>query len=324
VITNPQDMRALVHELSMGSWSLAAIGALFESGLVDQLTEPRTLDQLSCAGLTPRRIEKLLGVATVHGVVVADADRYRIADGVAPVLCGPLRATFIGEIRSHLMQSLALLDSATTASAAIGWSNADPRVLQAQGDGSSVLPAMLKMALAPMLGDLAERLARPDAKLLDVGTGVGALAIAACKTYPQLRVVGLDLLAASLELAHANIARAGLADRIELRELAVENLRDEATYALAWLPAFFISPDTLPAAIYHVTTALEPGGWLLMAIPGGGDAKQRAINELVGTVWGGPTVSTDVAMRWLSDVGLRDVRALPGPPWAPQMIAGHR
>jgi SAM-dependent methyltransferase len=266
----------------------------------------------------------VLGVAIAQGIVVADGDRYRIADGVAPVLCGPMRATFIGEIRSHLMQPVALLDSATASIASTAWTHIDPRILQAQGDASSVLPAVIKMALAPMLGDLVARLDKPGAKLLDVGTGVGALAIAACKTFPQIHVVGLDPSAAALELAHANIARAGLADRIELRQLVVEQLRDEAAYACAWLPAFFIAPDLVPAAITRVTAALEPGGWMLMAIPGAGDDEQRAVNELVGAVWGGPTVATAVAEEWLRDAGLREVRTLPGPAWAQQMIAGVR
>ena len=327
MINDPQQMRAFVTDLTHAAWSLAAIGALLDSGLADALAEARTIDELAagCRGFSPRRIEKLVAVAAAHGVVVAAGDgRYRLADGAKAVVCGPMRAAVAGEIRSHLMQPLALLDAARAPAPTAGWTFTDPAILQAQGDASGVLPAMVKMQLAPMMGDLATRLARPGAKLLDVGTGVGSLAIAACRVFPELKVVGLDVADAPLALARANVAKAGLGDRVELRQVAVQDLRDEAAYAFAWLPAFFIGDALLPAAIARVAAALEPDGWMLMGSPGGGDPRQRAINELVGDVWGGPTITPAAAERLLREAGLVDVRVLPGPPWAPQMLAGRR
>ena len=44
--------------------------------------------------------------------------------------------------------------------------------------------------LARQLDDLSARLGRPEARFLDVGTGVGALAVAMCRVFPHLRVVG--------------------------------------------------------------------------------------------------------------------------------------
>jgi len=315
-----------MFELTSAAWVLAALGALLDAGLADQLTEPRTIDELAarCPALSTRRIAKVLAVAATYGVVIADGPRYRLADGVKPVLCGPMRATVTGDIRTHLMQAVAFLDSASASAASTTWEHTDPRVLQSQGEASSVIPAMVKMMLAPMLGDLASRLERPGAKLLDVGTGVGALAISACRAFPQLAVVGIDPFGVPLELARANVTRAGLAERIELRQQRAEELRDEGAFACAWLPAFFIAADQLPAAIARVAAALEPGGWVLMGASGGGDAKQRAINELVVDVWGGPALTTAAAEMMLREAGLREVRTLPGPPWAPQMLAAMR
>ena len=60
MISNPQEMRALSQELTNSAWTLAAIGALFESGLVEHLREPRSADDLSarCPGLSKGRIER--------------------------------------------------------------------------------------------------------------------------------------------------------------------------------------------------------------------------------------------------------------------------
>jgi SAM-dependent methyltransferase len=321
MITSPLEMRAVINDLAGAAWSLAAIGILFESSLGDQLIEPRTLDELAAAtSIRPARIEKLLALAAAHGVVVADGARYRLADGVVPVVCGPMRATMLGEIRSSLLQPLAMLTSPSSPA----WSHTDPAVLEAQGQASSVLPAMIKTQIAPALGDLSARLTRPGAKFLDIGTGVGALAIAACRVFPEMHVVGLDHAEAPLAIARAKAATAGVGDRLELRRGSVHEMRDEAAYACAWLPAFFIAADTLPAAITRVVAALEPGGWLLVGIPGAGDPKQRAITELVADAWGGPSMTTAAAEAMLREAGLHDVRTLPGPAWAPQMLAGRR
>jgi release factor glutamine methyltransferase len=52
----------------------------------------------------------------------------------------------------------------------------------------------------------------------DVGTGSGALAIAIAIAAPETRVWATDVSPAAVELARANAARAGLADRVTVRE----------------------------------------------------------------------------------------------------------
>ena len=54
------------------------------------------------------------------------------------------------------------------------------------------------------------------ASVLDVGTGSGAVALAIADELPDCAVTASDSSAAALEVAHANIERLGLADRVEL------------------------------------------------------------------------------------------------------------
>ncbi len=57
--------------------------------------------------------------------------------------------------------------------------------------------------------------ARPgDFLLADVGTGSGCLAIALATEFPAARVIATDMSAAALDVAQANAARHGVADRI--------------------------------------------------------------------------------------------------------------
>lgn len=57
----------------------------------------------------------------------------------------------------------------------------------------------------------------PDARVLDVGSGSGAIAVTIARECPRVRIVALDISGAALEIARHNAARHGAADRIELR-----------------------------------------------------------------------------------------------------------
>jgi release factor glutamine methyltransferase len=64
--------------------------------------------------------------------------------------------------------------------------------------------------------DLCKQLERP--RIVDVGTGSGAVAIALAKHLPQAEVTATDRSAAALAVARANLRRHGLEDRVTLHE----------------------------------------------------------------------------------------------------------
>ncbi|HEU4945488.1 MAG TPA: peptide chain release factor N(5)-glutamine methyltransferase [Solirubrobacterales bacterium] len=53
-------------------------------------------------------------------------------------------------------------------------------------------------------------------RVLDIGTGSGAIALAIAEELPECEVVATDTSSAALEVAHINAAQLGLADRVEL------------------------------------------------------------------------------------------------------------
>jgi predicted O-methyltransferase YrrM len=326
-IATPLELRTLTGELTMATWTLAAIAALLESGLVEHLREARSLEELAarCPTLPQGTIERCLGVASDAGVVSVDGQSFRLAPGALPFSEAPGRSALQGDLRSQLMQALALVDAAAAGNAAPGWTHTNPALLQAQGDASMAMVPLFQAKVVASLGDLSARLDRPGARFLDVGVGVASLAIAMCRCWPELHVVGLDTFEVPLGLARQNVARAGLVERISLRQLAVEQLQDEEVFDLAWLPSFFVAAPVLPEAVARVRAALRPGAWILFPISGiAGANRPRAVFGLISQLWGGPSLTSDEGETLLKGAGFTDIRVLVGPPSTPPLLVAQR
>jgi release factor glutamine methyltransferase len=83
----------------------------------------------------------------------------------------------------------------------------DHRVLVPRRDTETLIEAVLDR-----ISDRAAPL-----RLVDIGTGSGAVALALARELPAAQVVATDLSPEALEVAGANAARLGLAERVELR-----------------------------------------------------------------------------------------------------------
>ncbi len=107
-----------------------------------------------------------------------------------------------------------------------------------------------------------ERLAgRPAARVLDLGTGSGAIALAVKRACPAVCVVATDLSAAALEVARRNGARLGLG--VAWRQGAWWDAvgPDERFDMVLANPPYIAGDDPHLAALHHEPTlALTPGG----------------------------------------------------------------
>ena len=158
------------------------------------------------------------------------------------------------------------------------------------------------------MGDLPGRLAAPSARMLDIGTGVGALAVAFAEAFPQLHVLGIDVLDRALALARHTIAASGGDTRVTVRKQDVAGFSDDDGFDLAWLPAPFIPQPALHAGLPRVAAALRPGGWLMVGHGKfDGTPVQNALTRLKTISYGGTP---------LAEGG--------GVPPAPRRRTGHR
>ena len=212
----------------------------------------------------------------------------------------PQRDMALGLIRMGLHQATDLLEDPGRPP---GWTFTDPAILQGWGRGSALVPASLAAA-APELAGVRS--------FLDVGTGIGLLAIAAARAWPQAAIVGIDIWGPSLEAAAANVRAAGFAERITVRDQDVTALDDTGAYDCAWFPTFFVTEAVLEAAMPRLYRALRPGGWLVlgrMAPPP--DPLAQAVSTLRTIRGGGAEFDTKSLITTLETGGCTAVRVLP-------------
>jgi methylase of polypeptide subunit release factors len=167
------------------------------------------------------------------------------------------------------------------------------------------------------MGGLAGRLAAPGARMLDVGTGVGAGAVAFAQQFPQVHVLGIDILDRALDLARQAIAASGVAARVTVRKQDVADFAGDAGFDVAWLPAPFIAGPALRRGLPRVAGALRAGGWLIVGHGKcGGIPVQDALTRLKILAYGGTPIDDAAACQLLRGAGLTSVRPVPAPPGA--------
>jgi release factor glutamine methyltransferase len=141
------------------------------------------------------------------------------------------------------------------------------------------------------------------ARIADVGTGSGAIAIALAHALPRAEVTGLENSAAALEIARHNAERCEVNGRIRwLKSDLLAAVRGESFDAIVSNPPYVAEAEILEAqvrlyepreALYAGATGLEvykrlipeareglrPGGWLLMEI---GHGQREALAVMLG------------------------------------------
>lgn len=321
------EVQARIAEMSIGAWGLAALGAAARSGMVHALREPRRVPELATETGVPEGLtERLLDVLHAFDLVDRTDGEYVARAGLTALSHrGPLDA-LRADLSSTLLQASDLLSTALRGELSDdGWSHSDPLLLQAQGKLSAGAVDFLEYVVFPSVPGIPERLAAESASFLDVGSGVGAVSIELCRRYEQMSAVGLEPLAAPLDLARNNVERAGLAGRIELRNERVQDITDEGAFDVAWLPANFLPTADVPAALEAVHRALRPGGLMLMAtLGGGGDDPAAATARLCATLWGGDAVEPDEVVRTLEEADFTDIHVLDRLPSRLQPIQARR
>lgn len=233
---------------------------------------------------------------------------------------GAPRDQLAAQTAASLLQTAALVGGG-----AVSWSDQTDDALVAQGHASAQGARAFAEFVLPKLGDLGRRLGEPGARILDVGTGVGALAIAYARQFPAAHVVGIDVSERALALAATTVRASQAADRIELRRQDVAEFADVDGFDIAWVPAPFIPPSVLTAGVTRVAASLRPGGWLMIGHGKyGTDPATNALNRFKTVAFGGTPLDDPQAARLVAGAGLTSVVHAPTPPGAPAITLARK
>lgn len=320
--------RQRIMELGLSVWAFSALAGAVEGGILGELATPQTPAQLSArTGASAVLIEAVLDVLVAVGLVQIRGETFVSTPGMSAYTGGQRQQFLRADLRATSLMAAELAARFRSGGAdAHGWRYVDPALLEEWGVRSVEAVPLWVERLFPGLEGLCTALAAPTASFLDVGTGVGRVAIAMCEQFPALRAVGLDPFTAALELARRNVAEAGLAHRIELRSEPVQQLADENCYDLAWVPVMFLPADVAARGLHRVRSALRPGGWAILGtIAVQGDELQPAVLRLLGLLFGGGRLFADDAAAMLRAAAYDCIQILPAAPGVPiRMILGRR
>jgi len=132
--------------------------------------------------------------------------------------------------------------------------------------------------------DLCQGLDAP--RIMDVGTGSGAIAVTLAKRVPRARLVATDISAAALDVARENARRHGVADRIEFLECDLcGDPRAAGLFDVIASNPPYVREDEF-AALPRDVRLHEPKG-ALVAGPTGVEVIARLAGEAVGRLASG-------------------------------------
>ena len=119
--------------------------------------------------------------------------------------------------------------------------------------------------ILPALDGLAERM-EAGGTVLEVGCGTGNLLVQLAKAFPRAHVVGVDIDADSLALAHDRIDKAGLSGRAQARHGTVGSAVPASSVdAVVMVEVLHeIAPRLRPTVINECGAALNSGGWMVI------------------------------------------------------------
>ncbi|HYI51467.1 MAG TPA: class I SAM-dependent methyltransferase [Microbacterium sp.] len=181
--------------------------------------------------------QAVTGVLHVEGLDGSVADRrFRLPAGAAEVLTDESSLNYLAPVArmfGAVGPALPDLLTAYRTGAGVSWADFGADAREAQADVNRPWFDELPRAFALVEG-VHSVLTRPGARIADVGTGAGWSSIALARAYPDLHVDGFDVDDPSIELARANAARAGVADRVRFHNADGDALSSFGRYDAAF------------------------------------------------------------------------------------------
>lgn len=288
-LASTNGVRSIIAELSPSVWALSTLRVAVESGMLEALIEPCSLDALAeRVSADAVMVAAVLDVLEALGLVERVGHLHRVIGAVRRELETTSLAVVRADLRATMGQSARFVDDARRADLRPGWRHTDEELIAAQGTLSRAIQPVALGSLLPALDGALERLASGTASFLDVGAGAAGHCIGICELFPGVRAVGLEPADAPYRVARAAVDASPHCARIELRKQPVAELSDRNAFDLAYVAQMFLPDAVLAEGLARVHAALRPGAWMMTAaVAWDGEGLAPALSRLRGALWGG-------------------------------------
>lgn len=268
--------------------------------------------------------------ADAHELVTLEGDRVRAIPEVSAILLDPERPEFLGGQFVHA--STASLDYAGLVAFVRTGVPAGERpdryrraIERLTVQDVAVFFQEVLSALPQVVADL-----RPGSRILDVHCGGARWLIAMARRFPGTTLVGVEFEADSVERARANIAEAGLGDRIAIEHREVTEIDPSASVDLAYFQYALHQLADAARALRTAWGAVRPGGRIIALdwyLPSDPEEFRSRHGELVAGVhldelYGGMgLVRRETALGWFEAAGIRSPTLIDLPSGATVIVA---
>jgi 2-polyprenyl-3-methyl-5-hydroxy-6-metoxy-1,4-benzoquinol methylase len=277
-MSTADDLRDRLRAATLAAFEVHSVALGYRLGLYQTLhllgnANPGELAQ--GAGTDSRYTREWLEQQAVAGLIAVweqsaspDGRRYALIPGTESILTdrdGSDRA--IHDVRSAVAAMLVgdKVESAFRDGSGLPFSAFGLEMLEGQSLGNKAEFDNLGSVWMPAMPDVHEHLlGKSDARIAEIGFGSGWSTIALARTYPNARIDGLELDAASVDLATRNAIAAGVGDRVRfvVQDAADSSLSGVYDFAFAFE---CIHDMTQPVpALRALRNLVGPGGPVLI------------------------------------------------------------
>jgi SAM-dependent methyltransferase len=267
----------------------------------------------TAAGCRPEAVDVWAWAADAHGLATFDGGRLTIDESTAVILLDDQRPEFLGGQFVH-----AVVASLDWGGMVEFFRSGTPIVERPDRYRASIerltvqdIAVFFQEVLAAM-PQLVADLAR-GGSVVDIHCGGGRWLIAMARRFPDLTLTGVEFEPDSVTRARANVAAAGLTDRITIRQADVREHGPASEYVLAYFQyALHQLPDPV-ATLQAAWSKLRPGGRIVVLdwpLPGTTEEFRTRHGELIAGVqldelYQGTALATRDGFRaWFAAAGL--------------------
>lgn len=261
-----------IFDQAIGSLEIGTMWLGLRLGLYEATADGTTFAGLATrTGVAPRYAQEWLEQQAIAGLVHVDdaavaaeertyrltpAQRMVLAEPDGPAYVGPLPLLCVGILAAGEQVRAAYLSGGGVPFGAYGDDVRDGQAAFNRGDFLTNLTG----AWLEAMPEVADLLARPGARALDLGCGAGWSSIALAEAFPGLTVLGIDSDEASVLDARRNAAGSGMADRVEFEVASADDAVAPGSVDVAFFLECLHDLGRPVDALGAVRSALRPGG----------------------------------------------------------------